>query len=550
MVRRSWWWAVLSGGVVLRLLSLAAAPFNVAELRAAWAALALVHGQAGGMETPLLTLGNAGLFALLGAGEGVARVLPALAGSALLFIPWLWRRRLGELEALVATALLALSPLALSAARRVNGEVLGVLGAALVWTALLALETSRERRLALGAGLALGLGGASAFYDGLLGGVLAWLITRWAFPEEAVRWRLRVDRLEVVAGLIGVGCMVLLSWVAGLGMSAPFEGLAAWLRSWSAARATYLLLWPLLYEPLTLFLVLLTLGRALRQPSPWAVFTWLWAFGAFLLVVLRPGAAPLALAGCVLPLALMAGQVVADIPTTWKDGTLGGEGAHALVTWLLWMHAGQALGRHTTYLASGVELGIVVLVLAMQGLLVYGFGLILPEKGRSWRGLWLGTAATLLLLQSSTALAVAFWRADNPNEPLTGTVVARDLVSMRETLLAHAGHTQDVALTLVGTEASDALLAARWVLRDVATQPAVSWNAVTTPYALALEGNASPAGWLGRTYVALLGAPERVPGCTQTQPPICQYPLGWYLYRQNPLPYARARVALWLGPQP
>ncbi len=550
MVKRSWWWAVLGLGVTLRLLLLPVAPFNVAELKAAWAAFTLAHGQGGGTEVPLLTAGNALLFALLGAGEGVARGLPALAGSALLLIPWLWRRRLGEVEALVATALLALSPLAVSAARRVNGEVFGVLGAALIWTALLALDTPRERRLALGAGLVLGLGGASAFYDSLLGGILAWALVRWAFPEEAGRWPLRLGRAEAGAGLVGLAALLGMSWAAGLGLSAPFEGLAAWLRSWNTARAAYLLLWPLLYEPLTLFLVLLTLGRALRQPSPWAVFTWLWAFGAFLLTVLRPGAAPLALAGCVLPLAMMAGQAVTEVASTWKSWTLKEEGMHALLTWLLWMHAGQALGRHTTYLANGWEWGIVILVVVMQGLMVYGFSLIFLEVRRSWRGLWLGTAAALLLLQSSATLGVAFWRADNPNEPLTGTVVAQDLSSMRATLLAHAVHPQDVTLSLVGTEVTDALLAARWVLRDVVTQPAISWSTVQTPYALALEGNAPSAGWLGRTYVALLSAPARVPGCTQTQPPLCQYPLGWYFYRQNPLPYVKTRVALWLGPQP
>ncbi len=547
--QRLWWWLLLGGGILLRLVLLPAAPLNLQELKAVLEASALAQGQGvWGTGSALLAEFNALAFALFGAGAGTGRWLPALSGCALLFIPWLWRRRIGETGALVATGLLALSPLALGAARRVTGEGLGVLGAALLWTAALTLDEARARRVAIFLGALVGLGGASAFYDALLGGLLAWVLTRWAHPDDFADLRVRGTGREWLIGVAAAaGALALGGWLVGLGLSAPFEGLAAWWQSWSAAREAYGVLLPFLYEPLTLLLALVAFGRALRSPSPWVVFAWLWSFGAWVLAALRPGGPSLAVVSCVPALVLLAGQVAEHIHQIWRGWQMGGEGAHAALALVLWLHAGQALARHTTYLANGWELGIVLLVVLMQGLLVEGFRMVFVESQRAWRGLLLGTAGVLLLMQGSAALGVAFWRADDPNEPLTGAVVAGDMAHLRATLSARGTHLQDVTVTLLATtEETPALQAARWALRDVPMQEAVRWQDVTTPYVITAEGVTPPVGWTGRTYVAVLRSAGRVPGCTQAWPPLCQHPLAWYWYRTSPLPYVKERVALWV----
>lgn len=548
MSKRTWWWALIGLGLVTRLWLLPTVPLNVRELPHVLAALDVAQGQAvGATEAPLLTLFNALAFLLLGAGAGVARVLPALGGVALLAVPWLWRRRIGEMGALAATALLVLSPLALGVARRATAEGLALLGAALLWTVALAGVTERARPWLLFAGWLLGLGSGSTFYDALLGGLLAWALTRWAYPDEPDALRVRFDATWMQGFVAAVLVLGVSGWVAGIGFAAPFDGLAAWLETWTAPRSEYGLLWPFLYEPLTLLLALVALGRALKVPSPWAVLTWLWAFGALLLAVLRPGAASLAVVSCVLPLTLLAGQVAESISQTWRDWQTGGEGAHAALALVLWLHAGQALGRHTTTVANGAELAIVLLVAGMQALLVMGFRMVFVAPARAWRGLLLGTAGALLLLQSSFALAVGFWRADNPNEPLTGAVVVpAEVAHLRETLAARAVHLQDATVTWVGADSGEALLAARWALHDVTTQRALSWDVVTTPFALTTGEVTPPSGWIGRPFTLVLRPAGRVPGCTQTWPPLCQHPLAWYLYRRNPLPPVREAVALWV----
>ncbi len=549
MSTRTWWWGLLILGVCLRLFGLPTAPLNLQELHAVWAALEVARGQGAVVtEAPLLTLVNAGAFVILGAGEGTARWLSALAGCALLLLPWLWRRRIGEVPALVSMGLLVLSPLALGAARRATPEGLGLLGAALLWTAALAGVEGRLQRVLVAAGWLIGLGGGPVFYDALLGGILAWGLTAWAYPEAEEVLRPRFEAFWWQAALAGAAALAAAGWVAGLGADAPLVGLAAWIASWRAVRVGYGLLWPLLYEPLTVGLALLAFGRALRVPSPWAVFTWLWAFGALLLVTLRPGAAPLAVVSCLPPLTLLAGLAAEPVRQSWRTWQAGGEGLHAGIAFLLWVHASLALARQTTWAATGWEWAIALLVVLMQGLVVAGFRLIFLEPQRAWRGLLAGTAGLLLLLQAGTATAVAFWRAANPNEPLTGALVSPDLAHARQTLAMRATHLEDVELALVGAGDTEALLAARWALRDVATSQVARWADVTTAYALTGAEGAALEGWIGRPYVAVLRPAERVPGCTQAWPPLCRFPLAWYFYRTNPMPYGKELVALWFKP--
>ncbi len=94
--------------------------------------VALGQGWPPAAESPLLLVGNTFLFALFGAGDGVARLLPALAGVLVVMLPLLWRKHAGEIGALFAAGLILISPLALFAARRVDGAALATLGAGLI----------------------------------------------------------------------------------------------------------------------------------------------------------------------------------------------------------------------------------------------------------------------------------------------------------------------------------------------------------------------------------------------------------------------------------
>jgi len=116
----------------LRLPRLDAALLNADEARGALAAWRWTDGQGlpdGAGYSPALLAGQSLLFLLLSANELTARLLPALAGMALVVAPAWLRSQLGRVGALFAGALLALSPTAAAVSRTASGDGLAALGA-------------------------------------------------------------------------------------------------------------------------------------------------------------------------------------------------------------------------------------------------------------------------------------------------------------------------------------------------------------------------------------------------------------------------------------
>src|SRR3972149_5232739 len=108
----------------VRLLRLGAVPLS--EFEAGWAlqALGLSRGETILLGTqPLYTLFTSLVFALLGSSNGLARTLPALAGSALVFVPYLWSRGFYRFRgvAWIAAFGLALDPGLVAASRLAGG---------------------------------------------------------------------------------------------------------------------------------------------------------------------------------------------------------------------------------------------------------------------------------------------------------------------------------------------------------------------------------------------------------------------------------------------
>jgi hypothetical protein len=128
------WGLVLLLALGLRLLRLDAAPLSAGEAQGALAAWRFADGQGAPTATyfsPVLFSSQWFTFLFFGANELSARLLPALAGSALALAPVLLRRHIGRSGALLAGALLALSPTAVTLSRTASGDVLAALGALL-----------------------------------------------------------------------------------------------------------------------------------------------------------------------------------------------------------------------------------------------------------------------------------------------------------------------------------------------------------------------------------------------------------------------------------
>ncbi|MGC9521391.1 MAG: hypothetical protein ACP5HG_05855 [Anaerolineae bacterium] len=578
------WVGVLALAVISRMVALPTTPLAPVEALRAVASLHAVEGQgwsgaatdARVIESPLLLVGNAVLFAVFGAGDGLARFLPALAGIGLVAFPLLWRRQLGGIGALVAAGVVLVSPLALFAARRVDGATVGILGAALVVTVLIrsvledpapsprqALMMSGDECF-LALGIALGLLGGPAFYDLLLPGLIVWFVLRRsrAGSVAALRWRRSL--------LVSIGAAWLISIGFGLhwsGWSGLAEGAAAWLAGWQrqagSGSGPFLLL--ALYEPFLLIVVgagLVFLLLAVKERrSSWLQSTpliWLlWGTGALVLSLLRPGSTTASVSAVVVPLALLAGfglaQVVSDVPTSSARWVT----LHALVALIFWLPAFIVMAQHAVGLAyvdrpGLLFLGIVVL-LALQAMVTFLF-LFPLAADHVWRGALLGFAAMFFLVQISFGIGVAFARSDSAIEPAIGTATSRDVRHLRDKLHDIAvlrGVRRDALEVVVVVEDDELAALLSWYLRDFtrfslsASWPMEAAALVITPESLDVSPFEGEERWRGMCFVAATTYHAPIPGCQQWMPPVCRDAVKWYLYRESPYPSSAQNVVLW-----
>ncbi len=565
MSRNSWLWiALLVLAAVTRLVVLNVVPLTPAEAAAALTSLDAVRGAGWpsgiGEASPLLSVGNAWLFALFGAGDGVARLLPALMGTLLVLLPFLWRERLGEWGAVAASLVLLCSPTLLFAARHLEPTMVGLFGAALLLTATILPRPKADLVAALG--LAVGMTGGPAFYDLLLAAAVAWGLDRLLSSERAPlslqSWTRPVVGGMVAAMLISVGLGT--RW---RGWAGPGAGLAAWLAEWRFWRMRPAPLGMFaLYEPIPLlaaFLLPVTvvlLSRRQDRLPAWARRVATTGPVAFLLVALRPGALPSAVAVAVPPLALWIGYLVRLVAARMPPKTWGWVALHGVIAFLLWQTALLALARHSraelAYASQGLEWFSLFIVVVLQVLLTAAFAMVVPTA-MAFTGMGVGVAAVLLAVQVSFAWGVAFVRPASTAEPPVQEATSPDVWALRrmvgELAVQRGARRNDLHIALLDTSPKITAVL-RWTLRDYAALrrfdhwPDFWADLVITPDAEAFT--TSPvAGWRGMSFVAVTYPATVRPVCQQLFPPVCPDPLRWYLYRRMDARPSVEQVILW-----
>lgn len=558
------WTGIFAVALATRFLGLPSTLLSPAEAAQALPALDAVRGQGwpAAVESPLFLVGNALLFALLGPGDGVARLLPALSGVLIVMLPLLWRKTLGEVGALSAAALILVSPLALFAARRVESVAFGTLGAGILFSLLLQADDERQMggrstSMLLAGGVALGVIGGPAFFDLLVPGLVVWAALHWCGARRPVKlaWR---------PVLVGVGLASLISIAFGLrwdGWAGLADGLAAWLAGWrviSDGPTVYGLL--ALYEPALLLLGLVGLILLLRRPSTltlahWAIMAW--SLLVLTVCILRPGGMSLSLSAVVLPIALLGGRAIGWVAEGVPSGSWRWVGLHALVSFVLWIPGVLALTQHASGLAVFDQVVIVLLgagvLVGLQALLIFLF--LLPLSADTvWRSALFGTTAIFLVIQVSFATNLAYVRSNSPVESAVDTVTSPDLEHLRVTLLDLAnrrGVRRDaLAVTLLDGD-SDLTTILRWQLRDCsrvevsAIWPDDAQAIVIAPSTAALTGTGAGDVWRGMPFTAIASYPGPIPRCEQIMPLRCSDAFKWYFYRATPYPLTLKSVVLW-----
>ncbi len=565
------WVLVALMALGLRAISLGAAPLDDAEAAQAMAAWHLVSPTASGggvIGSPLLFGGAALAFALTGATNAGARFLPMLAGVLLALSPLLFRQRLGRFPALTASLLLAISPTAVGASRRVDGVGLSMLVLVLALAAADRFLSGRGRGYAALAGAALGaalladFGTPAALLSLLLGVAFA------IFTDEEDR--LTRDRLQALAAdvpwgraALGMALVVALGgtllFIAPVGLGSAADQITRFLRGLTQPTpgVTYLGAQLLLYEPGLLLFGLVGAWLASQSMEPGQRFLAGWAVAGVFVALLYRGAQPPDGLWAVVPLAALAGMAAGDLLEMTTDGPAWGvwaetAGAIALLAMMFASLSQYLRAPHSLPLSQNAagQLAVslpldLILVTLWAGLFVILWLTMSSLWGQAtaWRGMGqaaLIIAAGLALGQSGT---LAWVRATSPFEPFNAAPGQPALDRLRDTAAQigelSVGDRYDVPITMQ-TDPSGAVA---WALRDfrVATyvdhvDPTVDAVLVVTP----VEG-ADPA--LGSSYVGQAFVTTRSWSAGGLSVPDA---IRWILYRSAPNQPAEQKVILWV----
>ena len=383
---------ILLIAIVVRFVGLAAAPLSPAESAATWSAwLAATQTTVAGAPAPssaLLYGLQSLLFWIAGSSDFLARVVPALASTATVMLPWFWRAWLGRWAALTVAMLFAVDPWLTAWGRSADGSalalLLGLLAITALWHWRYATTAATSGRWERTGAVALGLLLAS--------GPLAWGMAPLVLIFAAVHVWPGGDRTRPLqwhrSSLLWFGVALALGATGFALRPEAIGALSTSLSAWFAAitgQPANALAWPfvrlVIDQPLLAILgpvglALLSLDARRQARSSLALVVWLWlAWG--LLLWLLPGRHPMVLPLVGIPLALSVGYLTERVAAGSADGLTALELLALLTVQIVLVVAGTIwlVALVENQIASGQVwlTGIVIVALAVIVWVIYGF---------------------------------------------------------------------------------------------------------------------------------------------------------------------------------
>jgi len=304
--------------IALRFIQLGALPLSDTEAEWALQALHVAQGTQPLLgPQPIYILPTSALFLLFGDSSFLARFIPALAGSALILVPYLFRQRLGSVPSLFLAFFLALDPGLISLSRQAGSLIPALTFVLLAWVFW---GQERPRVAGVFGGLAL-LAGPSV-WAGLLGLGLAWILRHTmetpppsAEDEEkaddteankgtgSVRW----ENLKVASIFGGVTILLggTMFFTSPNGLSAWLNALPVYLGGWARPSGVpgRLMLFALLaYQPLAVLFGLVAVVRGWWEKRWNNIHLSLWLLTALLVALFYPARQVGDLAWALIPL--------------------------------------------------------------------------------------------------------------------------------------------------------------------------------------------------------------------------------------------------------
>lgn len=562
------YWLAFLIALGLRMIQLGAVPLTDSEATLALQALHIAQGKAPLLGSqPGYVLLTSILFSIINTTNFMARFVPAMVGSMLVFAPYFFREKIKPRPALILAFLFAIDPGLVALSRQANGTILAVTFLIFAWAMW---RYRRAVPAGIFAGLAL-LSGPS-LWAGLLTLGLTWIflqgMERKPVPDETTDRAplstspLTTDQLTVVEYRPAILALIVtllfggtLFFLSPNGLSAWLSALPEYLKGWTSpslmtpGRVALALV---AYEPLGIFLAILSLIRGYRTRSPRILRLGLWLGVALLLALFYRQVDELVWA--ILPLLALASLELARAFNVFADERVEvGVVALALIILLvyIWFDVSKIgldplahlSATSLPFFGGNIQVAGAPYIILLGALLIIILCVSFVAFGWSTRIAWLGTTWAFVTFLGAYSLGSAWGtsglRSQNGFELWTpGPRPAQaDLLrsSLDEVSEFSIGHATSQPVTVVGINSP----ALEWVLRNrqvemVSTlDPQVAPPIVITPV---MSDLGLPSAYRGQDFIWQQG-----PLWDQIQNPDW---FRWLVFRQ--LPHEDETIVLWV----
>jgi hypothetical protein len=519
----------------LRLLQLGTAPLTDSEANLAMQAFHIANGTRPLLGPhPAYILLTSVLFLVFESSNFMARLVPALVGSVMVFAPIFFREKLGARPALILAFLFAIDPGLVALSRLAGGVVLAVAFTLFAWGMW-------NRRNFIFAGIFGGLAllSGTSIWMGMLGLGLAWLFVRAVERKPLTEnsedldepvlenaddsisapldggqtYQIRPLALALVVTLVLAGTLF---FTVPNGLSAWVGSLPAYLAGWVSPPATTsnrILFTLFVYEPLALFFAILSLIRGFRTGSGRIIRLSIWLAVSLLLAVFYRQVGELA--WVILPLqalaALEIARSLAIFPSERIEVGVVSTALLILMTYIWFDIAAIGLDPFNQFVTAIPIIGSIqnpryAILFGALGILV--LCILFVAFGWSARIAWLGMTWAFLIFLTVYSLGAA-WGASGVRSPNGVELWPADsrpaqanllLQSVNEVSELSVGEDQSQPVTIMGVNSP----ALEWLLRDHDVKTVAALDPQGTPPLIItppMDNLDLPAAYRGQDFV-------------------------------------------------
>jgi hypothetical protein len=486
-------WLAFLIALGFRIIQLGASPLTDSEATLALQALHIVQGKAPLLgPQPGYVLFTSILFAIIESTNFMARFVPALVGSTLVFVPYFFREKIKPLPALILAFFFAVDPGLVALSREANGTILAVTFLLFAWGMW---RNQRAIPAGIFAGLAL-LAGPS-LWAGLFTLGLTWVFLQGLeskrttsaeskIADQSPVSSLNFSNIELRPALLALIVTLLfggtLFFLSPNGLSAWLSALPAYLKGWTSPSPMTpgrMIFAFFAYEPLGIFLAVLSLIRGYRTKSRRILRTALWLGVSLLLAIFYRQTSELVWA--IIPLLTLAALELARALNIFAEERVEvGVVVLALMILLayIWFDVSKIALDPASQLAAttlplfgrNIQISGAPYVILLGAVLIIILCVSFVAFGWSVRTAWLGTTWAFVLFLGVFSLAAA-WGSSGVRSPSGLELWKPDPAPTQANLLLASvddvsefslGHPQSQPVTIMGIDSP----ALEWILKD------------------------------------------------------------------------------------